>query len=471
MRARLIKANTMMRLGKMAGAGLLIRRIHAWAVGQSHAAVLARSHRLLNAFFFRLGDVSGSLENALYSLEYLPEDTMPQIRGKHLMGLALALDMNGEHEEAHRRFQEILDINIETGHVQQLMNTLNNMAFSRYKQGEVEEASKLMAQIRAMADKFGIPLSGHQLDTVSRIELLLGRPETAERTLQPILDEHHSGGTVSDLYALPDCLLTVAEAQRLQGAYARAQATLDEARQLSEKHGLKGFVVGIRLEQARLFAAAERYKEAYEEHCRYHSEAEALRSDEREARARILQAVFETEEARRSSETYRELAHRDPLTGLYNRRFIDAFIDGQMEKEAGDQELTAVLIDLDHFKKINDNLSHKAGDAVLVQIAKILTAAAVEPAKAARLGGEEFVIFCPGYNAEKGMEFAQRLSEVICHTDWSPIAGNYAITASIGVCTAAAGSTTRTALLSEADRNLYLAKNAGRNRVVGSRLS
>lgn len=469
-RAELIQANAVMRGGDLAAAGKTIRRVHAWAEQHGEMAVLARSSRHLSAFFFRLGDMSSALEHALHGIEYLPEDSLPQTRGNHLMLLALSLDANGEYEEARRRYHEIMAIDALTHHVQQELYLLNNMAYTRYESGDVEEAVQLSARMAAFAKRHEMTLVPAQLDTISRIELLAGRPEAAERTLAPLLDDYRSGKIHGELFALFECQITIAEAQRLQGRFDAAQQTLTEARDNCLKHGFQGFVVRIRQEQAQLYAAMERYKEAYEEYRGYHADADALRSSEREARSRILHAVFETAEARRSSERFRELAQRDPLTGLHNRRFIEERIGAMLMNATHGQHVTAVLVDVDHFKRINDTLSHETGDQVLVHFAKILDAAAIEPAKAARLGGEEFLILCPGYDAGKGIEFAERLCAAIRSADWSAIASGLSVTASIGVSTAAAGTATRTALLAEADRNLYAAKHGGRNRIVASRM-
>lgn len=105
---------------------------------------------------------------------------------------------------------------------------------------------------------------------------------------------------------------------------------------------------------------------------------------------------------------------------------------------------------------------------MLVQVAKLLDAAAIEPARVARLGGEEFLILCPGYDEAKGLEFAERVCELIRSADWGSIIGHMTVTASIGVSTSLAGQTTRAALVADADRNLYLAKSRGRNCVVAS---
>nr|WP_255570865.1 GGDEF domain-containing protein [Cohnella sp. CFH 77786] len=220
-------------------------------------------------------------------------------------------------------------------------------------------------------------------------------------------------------------------------------------------------------EQAELYAASGRYREAYEEFRRFHAESEKLRSKEREARAKVLQAVFETEEAKRASEYYRNLAFRDPLTGLYNRRYIDMQVDEWIRLSVvSGAPLSIVLLDLDHFKQINDTLSHEIGDTVLIHVAKILEAAAEEPKAAARIGGEEFLIVLPGYDSKQALAYAEELCHTIRSMDWCPITGTLKVTASMGISTFSDGLS-RSRLLTLADNNLYQAKRAGRNRVVG----
>lgn len=468
MRVQLVQAFTKMRKGDLADAGVTCRQINKWAVEHSNNIVLSRSFRQLSNFFLRVGDVSSALECAMSSLEYFPPDSLPQTRGYHLMALAIALDLNGEHSESQRRYEEILEIDESTQHVQQALYAFNNMAYTQYKIGNTKEASYLLARMLELVIKHELQLFPFQLDTIARIEMSTGRPEEAVRLLEPLMDKYVSGRLQGDVFAFFESQITLLAAYRQLGEYDRAQELLLLVRPLCEEKGATGYSVKIKLEQAELHAAKGRYKEAYEEYRSYHESWEKLRSEERESRARILHAVFETEEARRRSEHFREMANRDPLTGLYNRRFIDAYADTLLNPLESERDITAVLIDLDHFKRINDTLSHEAGDAVLVQLAKLLDAAAIEPAKAARLGGEEFLILCPGLDAARGLEFAERLCELIRTSNWSPIIGELSVTASIGISTAVAGHTTRAALFAEADRRLYLAKSRGRNCVVAT---
>jgi len=465
-RTRLIHADVMGRQGKVAEGGRIIREINAWAAKHGHDHILARSHRLLCSFFRRLGDHDSALEHALRALKHLPSGVAPATRADHLMILALALDESGAYEDAKQRFDEVLAIAEATGDVQFSLYALNNMAFTYYDLGDLEKAAQLIAEIRQLSKQHKIQLDVTLLDTIAKGEILLGHPAAAERTLMPVISDP-SQRRLSELASLPESMLTITQAQLMQGKLTEAQATLDEARHLCDDHGLSGLRVRVRLRQAELYAAAGRYKEAYEEHRMFHDESEALRSAEREAKARIFQAVFEAEEARKSSEHFREMALRDPLTGLRNRRFIDEHLDELLEqsRESGDP-LTVAIIDLDFFKRINDTLSHFVGDTVLINVAKILSVAAAEKASVARMGGEEFVAMFPRTDAKQGCELANRMCRAIRGADWSPITGNLPVTASIGVYTVYGGETNRADLLAVADRRLYMAKRSGKDRVV-----
>ncbi len=222
-----------------------------------------------------------------------------------------------------------------------------------------------------------------------------------------------------------------------------------------------------RQEQAALFAAAGHFREAYEEHLLFHADSTALHSTQREARARALQAVFEANEARRATEHFREMAHRDALTGLYNRRYVNERLPALLNEAAARRTPISVAIaDLDHFKGINDTLSHATGDTVLQHVGKLLQETAIGPAVAARMGGEEFLLIFPGVDAEEAAVRCERLRLRIRAHPWRPITGAHPVTTSIGVTSAADGRATVSALLSQADRNLYAAKRAGRDRVV-----
>jgi diguanylate cyclase (GGDEF)-like protein len=266
-----------------------------------------------------------------------------------------------------------------------------------------------------------------------------------------------------------NALLTLGEIERLQGRTDEAQVTLDQCRLLCDELNLTSLQVRVRREQAELFAASGRFERAFEEHKRFHDAAMELHSLEREARARTLQVLFETSEARRDSARYRELSVHDALTGLPNRRFIDDHLNRLCVTvaELGDP-LTVALIDLDHFKQVNDTLSHAVGDRVLCQVADLLSqkAGTVDGGVAARLGGEEFLLILPGADLPDVDELLDQVRAAVEQHDWTPLTGGIPVTISMGAVTAPAVGVERSSLLARADERLYAAKRAGRNRVV-----
>jgi diguanylate cyclase (GGDEF)-like protein len=225
--------------------------------------------------------------------------------------------------------------------------------------------------------------------------------------------------------------------------------------------------VRIEQEQAELHAARGEFAEAFAVHKKFFTAFNKLHSQQREAQARTRQAMFETTEARQEAERFREQARRDSLTGLRNRRYVDEELPALLD---GDPALTVAIVDLDHFKQINDRLSHDVGDQVLIMVAKLMETelAAVSPdGFVARLGGEEFLMVMPATPVGRAVALLDGIRRVIGGYDWQDIARGLPVTVSIGVAGLAdAESPTQAGLLSTADRNLYAAKHRGRDRVV-----
>jgi len=463
-RAMLLQAGMLLREGRIGEGGRLAHQVRAWAEQHDNRYVLARAHRELSIFYRHVGDVSDGLTHGVQCVALLPDDVPPVIRARHLVSLAVCLDDNGSLDEGHRRSVEALAIATEIGDLELSLHVLNNMAYSAYENGDEPTARRLVEQLRAVQARHGRPLGANLLDTVARVELMSGRYDSVEAALARILDDR---ALANEGDAVGECLLTLAEARRLAGRYADAQAALDSAVRECTSRGLAGVLARTRQEQAALYAATGRHQEAYEEHRLFHADATALHSAQRDARARALQAVLETTEARRASEHFREMAHRDALTGLYNRRYVNERLPALLDEAAARHApISVAIVDLDHFKQINDTLSHATGDTVLQHVGALLDEAAAGPAIAARLGGEEFLLIYPGLGAAEAADRCERLRLRIRAHGWEPVTGSLRVTTSIGVTTAPDGRGTLSALLSQADRNLYAAKRGGRDRVV-----
>ena len=464
-RARLIAADVAGRLGDTTEQGKVANRANLWARENGDRFVLARSHRLLASFFRRLGDYPEALTHAIAGVKYA--DAMSdRLRCTQLMCLALQLDANGRFEDGRTRALEAMRIAEDHDDEDQIVTILNNMAFTAYVRQDADEADRLAQQMLTFAAARGLTLDGLSLHTVASIFLLRGKYEQAEDVLKPILDDP-GGSLVSEGDTLPECLLTLAEVYAHTDRLVEVGETLNVAGVLCDERGLASVAARVHCARAEWHATAGRFRQAYKEYQIFHTCTEALHSAEREARAYAMQAVFETAEARKISEHFQEMAHRDALTGLFNRRHVDEALAVMVAAARRTHEpLSLAIIDIDHFKRVNDTLSHAVGDQVLKHLGRLMAEFAAAPECPARLGGEEFVLLLPGATAEVARGRCEALAEVVRAADWTPMTGELPITASIGVATYIEGPITPAALLAVADDRLYAAKRGGRDRVI-----
>jgi diguanylate cyclase (GGDEF)-like protein len=161
-----------------------------------------------------------------------------------------------------------------------------------------------------------------------------------------------------------------------------------------------------------------------------------------------------------------ELSNRDELTGLHNRRYANSQASDHIARGARyGRPLSIAMCDLDNFKIINDTYLHEVGDKVLIEVGKIITSNLREVDITARYGGEEFVIIFPETTHEKAAMLAERLRLAITQFDWNTIAEGLVVTMSIGISSNDSLDKFES-ILAIADKNLYEAKNSGKNKVI-----
>jgi diguanylate cyclase (GGDEF)-like protein len=169
-------------------------------------------------------------------------------------------------------------------------------------------------------------------------------------------------------------------------------------------------------------------------------------------------------ERKRFEERLRGMAEQDPLTNTFNRRSLFQFLEAEIQRARRyGTPLSVIMFDVDHFKEINDNHGHTAGDQVLVGIAGIVYGRLRNVDRLARFGGEEFLIVTPGIDAQGAAILAERLRHQIANAKFD--ASLPQVTCSFGVCQFRDEETD--ALIRRVDDLLYQAKEAGRNCVVG----
>lgn len=159
-------------------------------------------------------------------------------------------------------------------------------------------------------------------------------------------------------------------------------------------------------------------------------------------------------------------AIEDPLTGTYNRRYLDSKLVEEVARATRlNVPLSAVLIDLDHFKHVNDTYGHDVGDMVLRHVCKLIMASVRPNDTVIRYGGEEFVVIAPNCDTDDAARLGERMRQTIAESALSlPDGQDLAITASLGV-SSLPSTGSGDAMLRAADQALYSAKRGGRNRL------
>ena len=469
-RVRLVRAEGQAREGQPETSMLVMREISSWAVEHDEVWLRARCHRLLSARYRRAGDGAVALEHAVAAVDLLPADARPNERADHLVVLADALGEVGSFEQSLRRYAEATAIAQRHENHAQVKHILNNLAYTHFQAGNAQEAVATAERLVAVAARAGLMLDIYDRDTIARAYLMVGRHEDAVAMLAVAGDDAlMDGTTVYDGVAV--AMLTLTEIHRQAGSLDQAQESLDRARDICATHALTGPGIEVLREQAELHAARGHHEKAFITFKEFHEQMNQLRAVERESRARTLQAIYEADEARRDSDRFRELSLRDALTGLLNRRYVDEHLGGQLLYALDTSSaLSLAIIDLDHFKTVNDERSHDVGDQVLRELAGILeaTVAGHDGATAVRLGGEEFLLLLPGMDTRSAGAMLERLCTSVREHRWQPITSGIPVTISVGVAGAPGDGVDRTRLLACADRRLYAAKAAGRDRVVAS---
>jgi diguanylate cyclase (GGDEF)-like protein len=212
----------------------------------------------------------------------------------------------------------------------------------------------------------------------------------------------------------------------------------------------------------------ERYQEM-ERHRTVHqlkaqSELFVTRFEAEQSRLQAERARLDAQAQRNRAAEFEAHAMRDQLTGLGNRRLLDRELPLVLQA-ADDLSLpvTLALIDVDHFKRVNDRFGHAVGDQVLVALAQMLREKTRASDLLARIGGEEFLVALPDTVPERASEVCERLRLAVQNYAWDQLADGLAVTLSVGV--AHAPPYTSQLLFERADAAMYRAKQEGRNRV------
>ena len=435
---------------------------------------------------FFSGAYGDSLRWAMEAVELADDDGDPALR-LHARRMACLAFGNVGVDNLAERFQEVLELAIEADSPWEEGVARNDLAHLCMTRGELAEAEEHLARGLELAAGLTHASFLHGVLHATRSELWLaaGRAADALAEAQKAVTHVASAARDANPYLLGMAVLV--EVQALL-ALGRIEEARDAGERALERLGEKVPQAGSMILSAVAGALREagRAEEAYDVLARAHElEREALQefsqlqiglerarlavTATRRLAARLAEAHSELEQRTSQLELLqdhlREQADRDWLTGLRNRRYLARAGDGLGQPLEGPVSLA--VLDLDHFKSINDSFGHSVGDQVLVRVAGLLVDHLRGEDVVVRTGGEEFVVLMPRAGEEEATACCERLRVLIATEVWDELAPGLTLTASIGVVSSPDGGDL-VELERTADQRLYAAKRAGRDRVVSS---
>lgn len=254
-------------------------------------------------------------------------------------------------------------------------------------------------------------------------------------------------------------------AQR-RNQHEEALATIEQLIALAEQVRDPGVLAAAHLLASTSWEQLGDFKHALESHRRFHDLETAQRTQAAETRSQLLGVTVELQRLRSETSELVRSAREDVLTGVGNRRLFDEMMPDLVAGAAADEWVCVMLLDIDHFKGVNDSFGHATGDVVLRTLGLLLRSSVRRADLLARIGGEEFVLVWVLRDWTLAERLGEQLRSRIATFDWPSIVQDLRVTVSMGI----AGSpgqvlVSPTELLARADKYLYAAKAAGRNRV------
>ena len=387
-----------------------------------------------------------------------------------------AFDMQARAAAIHRELNDVVGE----------ATTLNNMAYSQMELGDLAGAlasAELARDYAEQADAFALLVG--VLDTLCEIHVALGNLDAAERYARDGLDLAVERGWRADqtnsLIGLASIALVRDHADDARTFAEIALSLAEQDKRSVEQYRCHKIISDAFERQGDLAGALSHFK-------RFHELEQDRHDSETQSRLANLRVEHQLETARKDSEIHRlrslaleqEVAESrivqaeleaqvslDPLTGLFNRAHLPVVAEKLRDELARGKSASLLVLDVDAFKAINDTFGHRAGDRILVSIARDLTSNVRDCDVTCRYGGDEFLVFLAGMAQPDAVAMAERIRSAIAARVHRHGDALISVTASLGSASTTPPQTaTLETLLERADRALYAAKRDGRNLVV-----
>ncbi len=452
----------------------------------------------IGSVYYRLSDYASALDYYFRSLKNKQEGGDKQNESKTLNNIGGVYEHLGDFTNALDYFNRSLTIKEEIGDKKGQAYTLSNIGLVHEKLDDYPKAFSYQLLsvkiLEAAEDKFGHAAALQGVGSVCE------KLEEYENALYYYYQSLEIREKINDREGVGATLINLGTCHLKRGESDESLEHLHKALVIAEEINSKALSYQVHQALSEAYDQKEDYARALQHHREFHRCKEEVFNTEADKKITGLVTRFEVEKAESEAEIYRlknvELAQanhnlqrsdeqkshlveqlrrqteeldrqtkEDALTGLYNRRYLDAQLAQETERARRfRRDLTVVMADLDNFKQINDQFSHQAGDDVLRTVARLLKSNCRAIDMVARYGGEEFALILIETSVERGAVLCEKLRASVEDYEWQKIAPDLKVTISMGLAgDIDLGQPEK--LLAAADAKLYEAKQSGRNQI------
>ena len=401
-------------------------------------------------------------------------------------------------DEASRYLGESLTVYREIGDHPGEVKAMSTYANLVFEQGDYQLAIDLASRAAEQAHLYEqAQVEAIAYSTAGKAHTMLGQYGLAEQFQRRTLNY---ATAADDALLRAWSLYELGQVYRSQGDLKRTYSSYEAALNLAQELSLKELEMKVHRSLSELSAAAGDPAAALDSYRRHHAVELEIFNQEAALKTRALRVQLEVERARSDAQIYKlrsiELASanealervnaeksglvnmledqskllkrqlsEDGLTGLYNRKHIEGVLQREFwQQKSSSQLLCIAMVDLDHFKQINDHYSHLVGDQVLRVVARLFVQTCRPSDSIGRYGGEEFLFVFPGTTLLQGHMVCERVQVAVRQYDWNQVHAGLKVSLSIGLV-ADLSVPNHERLISRADTKLYEAKNTGRDRI------
>ncbi|MFN3266927.1 MAG: diguanylate cyclase [Deinococcales bacterium] len=431
---------------------------------------------LLSSTYAIFGNIQMALEYTQKALGINRQlnDVAGQV--SNLINLGNIYELSGRLTETEAVLLEAIEMATNIGDMRRTAEARGNLGISYTRLQRYSEAVSCLRQALALATELNIPMLVSRVK-VNLAEALIHLAEYQEAcallsTTEALLSENHIFEGVAH------CRLNLGFLYQRRRDLKQALVHLESGLELCQQHSMKNLEAQFHDYISQTHEQSGDFSAALKHYKLYHQTERELRRLETERQLNAISAQRELDRARAEAELERmrrvemgrlveqleQQTITDPLTGLYNRRYLEEFLSRKfLEAQVEHKTLSVAMLDIDNFKYVNDHFGHAIGDGVLKIVATLVKDGLRLGDIAARYGGEEFSLVLSA-NLEQALHACERLRLKIQTHAWADVHPDLSVTVTIGIC-ADTTLENHEKMLGAADEKLYFGKRNGKNQV------